>query len=93
MKYIRQINEFLESDSQRKTKFKSKDELIKYLCLEMKKQGENVVIKDLDVSNIKDLSELFRDIRENVDAVDDVNTLDLSGWKTSHVYDMSSMFS
>ena len=35
MKYIRQINEFLESDSQEKNKFNSKEELQKYLKSEI----------------------------------------------------------
>ena len=79
MKYIRQINEFLESDSQGKTKFNSKEELQKYLKSEIERQGKDVVIQNLDVSNIKDLSHLFYEI------ADGVRSLDLSGWNTSHV--------
>ncbi len=86
MKYIRQINEFLESGSQGRPKFQYyNEELKKYLISEIRKQGKDVVIKDLDVSN-RDLHGLFRDI------TDGVESLDLSGWKTSRVYNMSNMF-
>ena len=67
-------------------KFHSIDELQEYLRSEIEKQGKNVVIRNLDVSLLEDLSELFRDI------ADGVKTLDLSGWKTSGVKDMSCMF-
>ena len=86
MKYIRQINEFLENDSQGKNKFNSKEELKKYLKSEIERQGENVVIQNLDVSNLKDLSYLFEDITNGV------RSLDLSGWNTSHVHEMDCMF-
>ena len=57
-------------------KFRSKEQLKEYLESEIKRQGKNVVIKNLDVSLVEDLSELFYEI------VDGVRTLDLSGWKT-----------
>ena len=67
-------------------RFHSKKELREYLISEIEKQGENVVIKDLDVSLLEDLSFLFTGI------VDGVKTLDLSGWKTPNVKDMRHMF-
>ena len=68
-------------------RFHSKKELREYLISEIEKQGENVVIKDLDVSLLEDLSWLFSG---NVVGVE---SLDLSGWKTSNVEFMSWMFS
>ena len=94
MKYIKPINEFwgdvlkrdLLGETREEDKFHSKEQLIEYLESEIKKQGKNVVIQNLDVSLIEDLSELFRDI------ADEVESLNLSGWKTSGVKDMSWMF-
>ena len=67
-------------------KFHTREQLKEYLISEIKKQGENVSIRNLDVSLVEDLSELFYEI------VDGVRTLDLSGWKTSNAKDMSYMF-
>ena len=67
-------------------KFRTKNQLQEYLISEIKKQGENVVIRDLDVSLVKDLSKLF------VGIDDGIKTLDLSGWKTSNVENMNAMF-
>ena len=67
-------------------RFHNKVELREYLKSEIEKQGENVSIRNLDVSLVEDFSWLFADI------VDDVKTLDLSGWKTSKVKNMSFMF-
>ena len=67
-------------------RFHSKKELREYLEAEIYKQGENVVIRNLDVSLVEDLSELFRGIGW------DIKTLDLSGWKTSNVKNMTDMF-
>ena len=94
MKYIKQINEIwgpvlkrdLLGETREEEKFHSKEQLKEYLKSEIKRQGENVVIKNLDVSLIEDLSELFRNI------TDEVKTLDLSGWKTFNVKDMNGMF-
>ena len=66
-------------------RFHSKEELQDFLISEIKKQGKNVVIRDLDVSLVEDLSALFYEIAGGV------MTLDLSGWKTSKVKDMSYM--
>ena len=93
MKYIKPINEIwgpvlkrdLLGETREEDKFHSKEELQEYLKSEIKKQGENVVIRNLDVSHIEDLSELFRGICLGV------KTLDLSGWNTSNVKDMESM--
>ena len=93
MKYLKPINEFwgdvlkrdLLGEIREEDKFHSKEELQEYLKSEIKKQGENVVIRNLDVSHIEDLSELFRGICLGV------KTLDLSGWNTSNVKDMESM--
>ena len=68
-------------------KFYTEEKLREYLKSEVEKQGENVVIQNLDVSHIEDLSWLFVGIAAGV------KTLDLSGWKTSNVKDMSWMFS
>ena len=67
-------------------KFRTKNQLQEYLISEIKKQGENVSIRNLDVSLVKDLSKLF------VGFDDGIKTLDLSGWKTSNVEYMNAMF-
>ena len=95
MKYIKPINEIWGTDVKtdlpgktiKKNKFHSIEEIREYLKSEIERQGENVVIRNLDVSPIDYLSELFKDI------ADGVKTLDLSGWKTSNVWSMSGMFS
>ena len=93
MKYIKPINEFwgdvlkrdLLGETREEDKFHTKKELKEYLRSEIQKQGENVVIQNLDVSLLEDLSELF-------EGTNGVKTLDLSGWKTSNVKDMRYMF-
>ena len=94
MKYLKPINEFwgdvlkrdLLGETREEDKFHSKKELREYLKSEIKRQGKNVVIQNIDVSLIEDLSDLF------VDIADRVKTLDLSGWKTSNVENMSYVF-
>ena len=94
MQYLKPINEFwgdvlkrdLLGETREEDKFHTKEDLRKYLKSEIKRQGENVVIKNLDVSLIENLNELFC----SVGGV--VKTLDLSGWKTSNVKDMAWMF-
>ena len=76
----------LLGETREEDKFHSRKQLKEYLKSEIKKQGENVVIRNLDVSRIEDLSWLFSKIADNV------KTLDLSGWKTSNVKNMSWMF-
>ena len=67
-------------------KFHSREQLKEYLKSEIEKQGENVVIRNLDVSPIEDLSGLFYVIGSGV------KSLDLSGWKTSNVKSIYKMF-
>ena len=94
MKYLKPINEFwgdvlkrdLLGETREEDKFHTKKELQEYLKSEIEKQGENVVIRDLDVSLLEDFSDLFEDITR------EVKTLDVSGWNTSNVKDMSMMF-
>ena len=70
----------------KKNKFHNREEIREYLKSEIERQGENVVIRNLDVSPIDYLGGLF------VDIADGVKTLDLSGWDTSSVKNMSEMF-
>ena len=94
MKYLKPINEFwgdvlkrdLLGETREEDKFHSMEELKKYLKSEIEKQGKNVVIRNLDVSHIEDLSTLFGNICKGVE------TLDLSGWNTSGVNKMNYMF-
>ena len=68
-------------------KIRSRDQLIEYLTTEIKKQGKQVVIKGLFLTeDIDDLSGLFYKI------ADGVKSLDLSDWRTSNVVNMSGMF-
>ena len=76
----------LLGETREEDKFRSKEQLKEYLMSETEKQGENVVIRNLDVSLVEDLSKLFYVIGN------EVKTLDLSGWKTSNVKNMSSIF-
>ena len=76
----------LLGETREEDKFHSKEELMKYLKSEIEKQGENVVIRNLDVSLIDDLSRLFYVIGSGV------KSLDLSGWKTSNVKSIYKMF-
>ena len=94
MKYLKSINEFwgdvlkrdLLGETREEDRFHTKKDIIEYLKSEIEKQGKNVVIKNLDVSLVEDLSGLFRNICGGV------KTLDLSGWKTSGVKNVSWMF-
>ena len=76
----------LLGETREEDKIRSKEQLREYLEAEVYKQGENVVIKNLDVSLVEDFSSLFRTIAFGV------KTLDLSGWKTSNVEYMNAMF-
>ena len=77
----------LLGETREEDKFYTEEKLREYLKSEVEKQGENVVIQNLDVSHIEDLSWLFVGIAAGV------KTLDLSGWKTSGVKNISWMFS
>ena len=76
----------LLGETREEDRFHSREEIKEYLKSEIKKQGKNVVIRNLDVSLVEDLSFLFNGIAAGVES------LDLSGWKTSNVEDMSVMF-
>ena len=67
----------LLGETREEDKIHTNEELRKYLISEIKRQGKNVVIKNLDVSLIEDLSILLNSIAAGVES------LDLSGWKTS----------
>ena len=94
MKNIKSINEFwgavirrdMSSAVREEDKFHSREELQEYLMKEIRKQGKDVVIKNLDVSGIEDLRGLFKGL------LDGVKTLDLPGWNTSNVREMDEMF-
>ena len=76
----------LLGETREEDKFHSKEELRERIKLEIKKQGEKVNIWNLDVSLVEDLSDLFKGLCGNV------KSLDLSGWNTSNVENMSGMF-
>ena len=75
----------LLGETREEDKFHTREQLDEYIMSEIKKQGDNVIIKNLDVSLIDDLSALFN-------GCENIRTLDLSGWKTSNIKDMSDMF-
>ena len=93
MKNLKSVNEFwgavirrdMSSAVREEDKFHNYEELKEYLKKEIEKQGKNVVIKNLDVSGIEDLSWLFDGLLRGVE------TLDLSGWNTKGVKYMCSM--
>ena len=76
----------LLGETREEDKFRSKEQLKEYLESEIEKQGEDVVIRNLDVSLIEDFKYLFADIARRV------KTLDLSGWKTSNIENMKEIF-
>ena len=94
MKYIKPINEFwgdvlkrdLLGETREEDRYHTNEQLKEYLKSEIEKQGENVVIQNLDVSLVEDMSELFYKIAYKV------KSLNLSGWKTSGAKDMRAMF-
>ena len=94
MKYVKPINEFwgdvlkrdLLGETREEDRFHTNEQLKEYLKSEIEKQGENVVIQNLDVSLVEDMSELFYKIAYKV------KSLNLSGWKTSGAKDMRAMF-
>ena len=94
MKYLKPINEIwgpvlkrdLLGETREEDRFHTNEQLKEYLKSEIEKQGENVVIQNLDVSLVEDMSELFYKIAYKV------KSLNLSGWKTSGAKDMRAMF-
>ena len=75
----------LLGETREEDKNHSRVQLNKDLEEKIKKGGE-IVIKDSDCSQVKDLSDLFKGLCDNV------KSLDLPGWKTSNVENMSGMF-
>ena len=76
----------LLGETREEDKFHTREQLDEYIKSEIKRQGKNVVIKNLDVSPVENLSGLFYKI------TDGVESLDLSGWKTSGAVNISDMF-
>ena len=76
----------LLGETREEDKFHTREQLDEYIKSEIERQGKNVVIRNLDVSPIENLSGLFYKI------TDGVESLDLSGWKTSGVVNISDMF-
>ena len=76
----------LLGETREEDKFHTREHLDDYIKSEIERQGKNVVIRNLDVSPIENLSGLFYKI------TDGVESLDLSGWKTSGVVNISDMF-
>ena len=74
MKYLKPINEFwgdvlkrdLLGETREEDRFHTKEQLWEYLKSEIEKQGENVVIRDLDVSLLDNLYNLFYTIADGV---------------------------
>ena len=93
MKYLKPINEFwgdvlkrdLLGETRKEDNIRSIEELRDYIISEIDRQGKNVVIKNLDISSIEDVCWLFSGRH-------DLESIDLSGWKTSNVTDMNNMF-
>ena len=76
----------LLEEAREEDRFHSKEQVREYIKSEIEKCEKYVVIKNLDVSLVEDLSHLFETIGEGV------RSLDLSGWKTSNAKDMNHMF-
>ncbi|MBR6907302.1 BspA family leucine-rich repeat surface protein, partial [bacterium] len=82
------INEKLKINSKSKInhynyKPKDKDELKEIVNNLIKERGYNADLNDINTSEIKDMSDLFYDIKFNGD---------ISNWDVSNVKDMSYMF-
>ena len=63
---------------------KDKDELQKIVKRLIRKRGKDANLNDIDVSNITDMSELFRDL--------DPHNINISNWDVSNVKNMKGMF-
>ena len=66
-------------------RFHNKEELKEYLKSEIEKQGENVSIRNLDVSLVEDTGYMFWNCYH-------LESLDISRWDTSNIKDMTAMF-
>ena len=75
----------LLGETREEDKFYTKEKLQEYIRAEIEKQGEHVVIRNIDASLIEDLSDLFWGCKN-------IKSLDLSGWDTSNVNNMGYMF-
>ena len=75
----------LLGETREEDKFHTREHLDEYIKSEIERQGKNVVIRNLDVSLIEDLSGLFCYIIS-------IESLDLSGWKTLGAVNISDMF-
>ena len=67
----------------KKVKVSSKDELLDEIYKCIRRKGITCDLNHIDVSEVKDMSELFLDSMFNGD---------ISGWDTSNVEDMTRMF-
>ena len=76
----------LLEEAREEDRFHSKEQVREYVKSEIEKCEKYVVIKNLDVSLVEDLSNLFCNITAGVES------LNLPGWKTSNVQNMSDMF-
>ena len=76
----------LLEEAREEDRFHSKEQVREYIKSEIEKCEKYVVIKNLDVSLVEDLSNLFCNITAGVEL------LNLSGWKTSNVQNMSDIF-
>ena len=63
---------------------KDKTELKRVIKKCIYERGENANLNDIDVSNITDMSELFKDL--------DIHNIDISEWDVSNVKNMRRMF-
>ena len=71
---------------------KTKDELSDAIEEEPKLQGPNANLNIIDVSKVKDMSRLFREVIKDLGS-DIVGNIDISKWDVSNVSDMRDMFS
>ena len=63
---------------------KNKKELRSLIQKLLKERGNDTDLNDIDVSNITDMSELFKDL--------DIHNIDISEWDVSNVENMEYMF-
>lgn len=80
---------------------KNKDELSKIICDKIKElSAENgatidvLTLNDIDVSDIKDFSELFKNVNDNMPYSSryKITSIDISEWEMSQAIDLSYMF-
>ena len=76
---------------------KTKEELRQIIIKKLKENIEYPYLNDIDTLKITDMSNLFSSYEDDYLYMNDINSaeikkLDLSGWDTSNVTDMQSMF-